>query len=59
MQRACGAGREHTNVSGARRWESTPVNKLASVAATACVCLESSYSRNHNAIMAKWAIRQH
>lgn len=54
MQRPCGAGREPTNVSGARR-ESTPVNKLASVAATTCMWLKSSYSRNYNAIMVKRA----
>lgn len=42
----CGAGREHSSVSGVRRWESTPVNKLARVAAPAWICLKSSYSRN-------------
>lgn len=58
MQRASGAGREHTNVSadpGVRRWESTPVNKLAGVAAPAWIWLKSSYSRNYNTTMAKWA----
>lgn len=55
MRRACGAGREHTSVSGARRWEPASVNKPATVAAAACIWLKSSYSRNCNTIMAKWA----
>lgn len=36
-------------------WEPSPVNKLARVAAPACICLKSSYSRNCNTLMANWA----
>lgn len=50
----CGAGRERSDVSAVRRWDSAPVNRLARVAAPACFWLKSSSSRNYSAIMAKW-----